>query len=182
MKSTMVAACLLAFQLASAASAVHWPKPVAPVIPQADGYVAIPQAAVMPQRSRVYHAVFNATLPASQPDQIVPALNMAGSELNLLAGAGLSVKNARFVVVFHGGALDAVLDDAHYRAKHRVANPNLPVISALRKAGVELFVCGQNLAFENVDPGAVSADVKIALDALVVLMAYQNDGYALMSF
>jgi intracellular sulfur oxidation DsrE/DsrF family protein len=182
MRLTLVAAFLLAFQLASAASAVHWPKPVAPVIKQADGYVAIPQAAVMPQHSRVYRAVFDATLSASDPNQIVPGLNMAGSELNLLAGAGLSIKNARFVVVFHGGALDAVLDDAHYRAKHRVPNPNLAVISALKKAGVELFVCGQNLAFENVDPAAVTQDVKIALDALVVLMAYQNDGYALMGF
>ncbi len=181
MKLALLAVIALSNTLASPARA-GWAPPVAPVIPQADGYVAIHGAAVAPQVTRLYRAVYNATLAADRPDQLVPALNMAGSELNVLAGSGLSTRNARFVVVFHGGALDAVLDDAHYRAKHHVANPNLEVISELRKAGVQLFVCGQNLAAENVDPKALTPDVKIALDALVVLMAYQNDGYALMSF
>ena len=181
MKLTIAALLVLVAQLTSAGAAL-WPAPMSPVIPEADGYVPIPNAAVAPRASHVYRAVFNATLAADQPTQLIPALNMAGSELNVLAGAGLSVRNARFVVVFHGGALDAILDDAHYRAKHHVPNPNLSVISKLKKAGVELYVCGQNLAFENIDPKTLTPDVKVALDALIVLMAYGNDGFALMSF
>jgi intracellular sulfur oxidation DsrE/DsrF family protein len=107
---------------------------------------------------------------------------LAGSELNVLAGTGVPLANAKFVVIFHGDAIDALLDDAHYRSKYQVANPNLPVIAALEKADVELYVCGQNLAALNVDPKTLTPDVKIALDALIVLMAYQSDGYALMSF
>jgi intracellular sulfur oxidation DsrE/DsrF family protein len=182
MKSTIATVLALALPLSSTAAPSLWPKPTSPVISQADGYVPIPNAAMMPKASRVYRAVFNATMAADRPSHLVPALNMAGSELNVLVGAGLTTHHAKFVVVFHGQALDAILDDAHYRAKHRVANPNLPVIAALRKAGVELFVCGQNLAFENVDPKSITPDVKVALDALIVLMAYQNEGYALMSF
>ena len=37
-------------------------------------------------------------------------------------------------------------------------------------------------AFDKTDPKTLSSDVTIASDALIVLMTYQNNGYALMSF
>jgi intracellular sulfur oxidation DsrE/DsrF family protein len=163
-------------------SAAQWPAPAAPVIPQADGYVTIPKVAIPPTAKRVYRAVYDATKAADKPDQLVPALNMAGSELNALGVAGVPLRNAKFVVVFHGAALDGILDDAHYRAKYKIGNPNLKVLSEMRKAGVEIYVCGQNLAYEHIDPKTLSPDVTVASDALIVLMAYQNDGYALLSF
>jgi hypothetical protein len=43
------------------ALAAAWEKPVAPSVPSASGYVPIPGAAVVPQKSRVYRAVFDAT-------------------------------------------------------------------------------------------------------------------------
>ena len=107
---------------------------------------------------------------------------MAGSELNGLAASGVSLANAKFVIVFHGPAVDGILDDAHYKAKFGIVNPNLRVLSELKKAGVLIYVCGQHLASENIDPRVLSQDVTVASDALIVLMAYQNDGYALISF
>ena len=47
---------------------------------------------------------------------------------------------------------------------------------------VKLFVCGQNLLGESMDAKIISPDVMVASDALIVLMTWQNDGYALMSF
>jgi intracellular sulfur oxidation DsrE/DsrF family protein len=107
---------------------------------------------------------------------------MAGSELNALVAAGVPAANAKFVVVFHGPALDGILDDAHYKAKFGMANPNLPVLAEMKKQGVKLFVCGQNLAFAQVPPSTISPDITVASDALIVLMHYQNDGYALLAF
>ena len=46
----------------------------------------------------------------------------------------------------------------------------------------EIFVCGQNLAADKIDPKTLSPDVQIATDALIVLMTYQNNGYSLLSF
>jgi intracellular sulfur oxidation DsrE/DsrF family protein len=160
----------------------QWPAPVAPVIPEADGYVVIPNVAKAPAEERVYRAIFDATRGADSPTQLLPALNMAGSELNAIGAAGLPLRNAKFVVIFHGAALDGILDDAHYKAKYGVDNPNLTVLVEMKKAGVELFVCGQNLAFAKVDPAAIAPTVTVASDALLVLMEYQDDGYALMSF
>lgn len=166
----------------SLAAAAPWPTPQAPVIPTADGYAAIPGAALRPGHTHVYKAIFDATLAASKPEQLIPALNMAGSELNALGVEGVKTSNARFVVVFHGGALDGILDHAHYRARFGTSNPNLSVLSQLKKAGVRLYACGQNLIAANIDPATISPDVQVASDALLVLMVYQNRGYALMSF
>jgi intracellular sulfur oxidation DsrE/DsrF family protein len=168
--------------LAVAAFAAQWAKPESPVIPAASGYIPIPNAAVMPEAGHVYKAVYDATHGPDQPTQILPALDMAGSELNLFGAIGFPMRKVKFAIVFHGAALDGILDDAHYRAKYKVGNPNLKALAQLKKAGVEMFVCGQNLAALDIAPKAVVPEVKIALDALVVLMAYQNNGYALLSF
>ena len=162
--------------------AYDWGAPRAPVVPQADGYYLVPGAALVPQRSVTYKAVFDATRGADKPSQLLPALDMAGSELNLLAGVGVPVSNAKFVVVFHGDAIDGILNERAYRAKHQVTNPNLPVLAQMRRHGVELYVCGQNLAFEGIDPAAITPEVRVASDALIALMTYQMKGYALLSF
>jgi len=163
-------------------SRAEWPAPKAPVIPAADGYVVIPDVAVPPDPARSYRAIFDASRGAANPKQLVPALNNAGSELNAFGVAGVGRSHIKFAVVFHGAALDALLDDDHYKAKFGVANPNLPVLQQFKKAGVELFVCGQNLASDHIDPKTLSPDVTVASDALIVLIVYQNRGYALLSF
>lgn len=154
----------------------------APVIPEADGYIAIPNTKLAPDKNRTYRAVYDATRASKDSAQLVPAINMAGSELNALGVCGIALTHAKFVIVFHGAAINGILDDAHYKAKFGTSNPNLKVLAELKKAGVKLFVCGQNLLAENIDSKIISPDVSVASDALIVLMSYQNDGYALMSF
>jgi intracellular sulfur oxidation DsrE/DsrF family protein len=137
---------------------------------------------VAPDKSHVYRAIYDATRKADAPNHLLPALNMAGSELNALGAAGVPIGKAKFVVVFHDAAMDGILNDGAYRAKFKVPNPNIPVLRAMKKAGVELFVCGQNVAFAHVDPKSIAPEVAIASDALIVLMTYENEGYALLSF
>lgn len=176
---------VLAFILlagAASQSSAQWGAPAAAAIPGARGYVSIPNAAVSPDKKRTYRAIYNATIAPKEPTQLVPALNMAGGALNAFAATGVPLSNAKFAVVFHGLAIDGILDDEHYKAKHGVANPNLKVLSELKKAGVKVFVCGQSLVRENIDPKFISPDVTVASAAQIVLMTYQNDGYALLSF
>ena len=173
-------ACLVCS--AALAAARSWPAPVASAVPEADGYVAIPDAAVPAMKSRTYKAIFDATQGSADPGKILPALNMLGSELNLFRASGIPAKNVHFAVAFHGDAVDGLLRDDAYRAKFGVPNPNLPVLARLKGLGVDLLVCGQFLAAESRDPASLSPDVTVASDALLVLIAYQNQGYALLSF
>ena len=126
--------------------------------------------------------ISTATRAANKPTELLPALNMAGSEFNALGAAGVPLQNAKFAIVFHGLAINGILDDAHYRKKFGVSNPNLKVLSQLKKCGAEIFVCGQNLAADKIDPKTLLPGVEIASDALIVLMTYQNNGYSLLSF
>jgi intracellular sulfur oxidation DsrE/DsrF family protein len=182
MKLALVLGVVLTSALPALNAATEWPAPAATVIPEANGYISIPNAAVSPDRKRTYRAVFDATKMANNPTDLVPALNMAGAELNAFGASAVPLRNTKFVVIFHGAAINAILDDAHYRSKYGVANPNLNVVKELKKAGVEIFVCGQNLAREHIDPAILTPDVTVASAAPIVLMTYQNDGYALMTF
>jgi intracellular sulfur oxidation DsrE/DsrF family protein len=155
-----------------------WPAPKAPVISQADGYVVIPGAAVRPSEKHVYRAIFESTKFPKDFHELLPALNNAGSELNAFGVEGVPEQNWKFVIVFHGASINGILDDDHYKEKFGISNPNLAVLSGMKKAGVELFVCGQNLASAKIDPSTLSPLVTIGSDALIVLMEYQNAGYA----
>ena len=174
----------LVLSLAAAAflCAADWPPPKSPAVSAADGYVIIPDAALSPSNATRYQAVFDATRAASKPTELVPAINMAASELNALAAVRAPLSNAKFAIVFHGSAVDGILDGESYKAKFGTDNPNLTVIRDMKKAGVEFFVCGQYLAGEKIDPKTISPEVTLAADALLVLMHYQNKGFALMSF
>ena len=163
-------------------AAAQWPPPKAPAVSGADGYVDIPNAALAPAKNSIYRAIFDATRPADKPTELLPALNMAGSELNALATASVPLANAKFAVVFHGPAVDGILDEAHYNAKFGTSNPNLKAIAEMKKQGVEFFVCGQYLAAEKIEPKTLVPNVTVASDALLVLIHYQNNGYALVSF
>jgi intracellular sulfur oxidation DsrE/DsrF family protein len=165
-----------------AVAAAQWPPPKAPALAGADGYVEIPGAALAPTKNSTYRAIFDATRPADKPTELLPALNMAGSELNALTTASVPLANAKFAVVFHGPAVDGILDETHYNAKFGASNPNLKAIVEMKKRGVEFFVCGQYLAAEKIEPKTLLPEVTVAADALLVLIHYQNNGYALVSF
>jgi intracellular sulfur oxidation DsrE/DsrF family protein len=165
-----------------AVAAADWPAPKASVVSNADGYVEIPNAALAPTKNSTYRAIFDSTRPAAKPTELLPALNMAGSELNALATANIPPANAKFAIVFHGAAVDGILDEAHYKTKFGTNNPNLKAIAEMKKKGVEFFVCGQYLAAEKIEPKTLLPEVRVAADALLVLIHYQNDGYALLSF
>lgn len=148
-----------------------------------DPYVAVPGATFLADDRHTYRVLFEARGGPKTPEQVVPVVNMAGTELNTLAAHHVTRAHVAFVVVFHTTPSDeAVLDDAHYRARHGVANPNLPVLAALRRQGVKLYVCGQQLTADKVPLDAVTKDVTIVEDGVVVLMTLGGQGYAHLVF
>jgi hypothetical protein len=125
-------------------AAAQWPPPKAPAVSGADGYVEIPNAALAPTKTSNYRAIFDATRPADKPTELLPALNMAGSELNALAAANVPMTDARFAVVFHGPAVDGILDQAHYNAKFGTSNPNVKAIAEMKRRGWS-FLCAASI-------------------------------------
>ena len=102
---------------------------------------ALLQAAYQPDANAVCRVVFGLTGAAARPDQISPGLKRVVCAVNLYVQAGVRLKPLHFVAITCGAAATA-LDDAHHQKQYDVPDHNLPMIAQLRKAGVDVAVCG----------------------------------------
>ncbi len=133
----------------------------------------------VPNQHTTYKALFDITK-SKHMDKLNGSLNHTARTVNAFAVMGVPLKNLKFVLVVHGPATSVVLSAKAFKAKFGYANPNLKVINALYKAGVELTVCGNALADNGYTPAEVNPKFKIALSAISTLVILQNKGYALM--
>lgn len=111
--------------------------------------------------------------------EVNKGLERAARLLNLYGPAGLAASDVKIAVVVHGEATRSALKNDFYQPRFGgEQNPNLPLIRALQKAGVQVFVCGQALNYKGFPETAVAPDVAIADAALTVTINRQNEGYA----
>ncbi|AKJ42474.1 hypothetical protein SOASR032_12790 [Pragia fontium] len=140
----------------------------------------LPNSAFKPDAHQQYKIVFALNQGAEKPDQVNQALDHVARTVNLYVASGVPLKNLHFVAVAYGKATPLVLRDEEYRKKFGVANPNLPLIDALKKAGVTVSVCGQAVAEHQFDYGWIDERVTLALSALTTITTLEQQGYSLM--
>lgn len=149
------------------------------LFPQIAGYggiAATPDAAEPPRAEA--RIVFDIVAEA-KPAEVNKGLESVARYLNLNAHAGLKPTDVKLALVLHGAATKSALrDDAYGRVTSVATNPNLPLIAALRRHGVEVFVCGQALARQKMARTDVASDVTVAVSAMTVNANKQRDGYA----
>jgi intracellular sulfur oxidation DsrE/DsrF family protein len=108
-------------------------------------------------------------------------LERAARILNLYGLAGMKSSDIRLVVVLHGEAAKSGLNDDFYVPRFGVEqNPNLPLLHALKQAGVEVFVCGQALNYKGFPSASVSGDAQIAAAAVTVIANRLQDGFGIV--
>jgi intracellular sulfur oxidation DsrE/DsrF family protein len=151
-----------------------------PAIQSAGRIHSLPQSAYQPNRKATYKVVFWLTKAADKPDGLSPALERLARTVNLYVGAGVPLNHLKFIAVTSGPATAIALDDAHYRKQYGTANPNLPVIEELRKAGIDITVCAQAVAERHYQYDWIDPHVKVALSALTTIIDLQQEGYALV--
>jgi intracellular sulfur oxidation DsrE/DsrF family protein len=150
------------------------------VITATGAYHPLPKAAYQPDPSATYKVVFSLTKGSDKPDQINPSLERVARTVNLYAAAGVPLDHLKFVAVASGAATGLVLDDEHYKTAFGTTNPNLAAIAQLRKAGVDVAVCGQAMAEHHYPNEWASKDVTLSLSALTTITELEQKGYALM--
>jgi ubiquinone/menaquinone biosynthesis C-methylase UbiE/intracellular sulfur oxidation DsrE/DsrF family protein len=147
-----------------------------PIIHNFGGVLARPQAVEQPRAGA--KVVFDVTSDA-KPGDVNKGLDRVARLLNLYGVAGKSASDIKITIVLHGEATKSALKDAEYKSRFETtANPNLPLIRDLQKAGVEIFVCGQALNYKNYADSEVADDIPIAAAALTVVVNKQTDGFA----
>ena len=163
------------------ASATDYPAPQSPAVPAGTGYVEVPGAAVAMDAKHVYKVIVDGINAAPSPGGVIPALGRASLIVNALTVAHVPAANRKVVVVFHGPSVDGLLRNDAYRKQFAVDNPNTKVIEQLAASGVELFVCAQHMANHKLGMEMLAPQVKLATAASLVLIAYQNEGYAVLA-
>jgi intracellular sulfur oxidation DsrE/DsrF family protein len=164
---------------AYAAPSVQSGKWQYPVIKDAGRIRPLPHAALQPNKKKTYKVVFDVKH-GGKAGKVNKGLAHVARTVNLFAAAGVPQKHLHFAVIFHGPATVAVMKNAAFKQRTGTVNPNLKVISELKKAGVKLYVCGQALAETHIQHNQVDPKITIALSALTSLIELQQQGYVLM--
>jgi len=155
----------------------HTPTLVYPVITGVGGAAELPEAAYRPDQGGPYRVVFDVTAAPDDGGGANPGLAKVARFLNIYGSHGVPAEDMELVVVLHGKATAASLADEAHRAHGGGANPNTELLAQLKRAGVELTVCGQALAHNGYEPAEVAEGVAVAVAALTVVPMLANEGY-----
>lgn len=180
-KAIVLASCLLGGHCVMGAEADMAPGFwVTPTIQGFGKIHELPAAAYQPDRHVTYKIVFALTRAPKEPGEVNPALDRVARTVNLYVASGVPLSHLKLVAVAYGEATPIALDDVHYRAQYGIANPNLPLIALLRKAGVDIAVCGQAVGEHHYEYTWVDKSVTTALSGLTTVTTLEQSGYVLM--
>jgi quercetin dioxygenase-like cupin family protein/intracellular sulfur oxidation DsrE/DsrF family protein len=150
-------------------------KTVTPVVEGYGAVVPLPDAVEQPAKGS--KVVIEATGIARDAAQPLPGLVRAATLLNLAGASGLKASDVEIVVVLHGDATSAALDDVTYKVSGH-DHPHADLMKKLKAAGVKVLVCGQALARKGYDLKRVRGEVVVAASAVTAVINLQARGFA----
>jgi intracellular sulfur oxidation DsrE/DsrF family protein len=134
------------------------------------------------QKDKEYKVIFDIYTDTKKEGAINPLINTVARFLNMHAQNGIPGKNMKVAFVMHGAATKNALNNEAYQDKYLKDNPNIDLIKALKKADVDIFVCGQSLKSRGFPVKGLSKNVKLSLSALTALVEYQENGFKIINF
>jgi intracellular sulfur oxidation DsrE/DsrF family protein len=158
------------------------PPRVNPIIKKFGGVFEIPYAAEKPDPSLFYKIIIEVQDMRNKPEEVNWALNNSARLINLHVMGGVPFDHLDVVLVIHGEATYAVMNNESYKAKYKVNNPNLDLFKELQGAGIKMFVCGQSLINREVDHLKIVPEVKIATSMLTTMTTHMTKGYVPLRF
>jgi intracellular sulfur oxidation DsrE/DsrF family protein len=174
-------ALLLAISLGASRSALAQSEQALP-LPDAPVATDIPGARELPDPNITYKVVFDIGKAAPKVDDVNPALVTIARYFNTLAKYGVPADHRKFVVVFHQGGTEAIVNNATFKARNDGHdNPNIALIRSMKKAGIDFRVCGQAVLARKIDPETVLPEIQLDLWAMTTITNLELRGYIHMS-
>ncbi|MDQ1213948.1 DsrE family protein [Pantoea anthophila] len=99
---------------------------------------------------------------------------------NLYYAAGVPLDQLKFVVSINGDAVSSALNNAQFSKAYGVDNPNLKLISELKKAGVQVTICDQSVAFHQLERDWIDPMVTHTISSGTTVATLENSGYAFL--
>jgi intracellular sulfur oxidation DsrE/DsrF family protein len=138
----------------------------------------VPHAKELPDPNMTYKVLFDVAKAAPKPDEVNPILEALAKYLNTLDKWGVPADHRKLAVIFHQGGGQVILNNDAYKERTGHDNPNIALLQRLKKAGVELHVCGQGLLANKIEPSMVLPGIDVDLWALVSIVNFEMRGYA----
>jgi intracellular sulfur oxidation DsrE/DsrF family protein len=164
----------------SAHSAKAAPAPetfwVYPVIKGYGGVHPRPDAAVQPDPNADYKVIIDVLHGSTDHHQVLPSLHRLARIGNLMGFAKVLPSHVHIVAVIEGEPSFAAASNAQYRKRFKIDNPDLPLLHALKQAGVQWLVCGQALAGNGLTDRDVGPNITVSLSALSDFVVYGQRG------
>lgn len=160
-------------------SGIYAQQPVferGPLIKEYGPAAIIPEAASVPG-DVMFHVAFDVT-ERGEMGAVNRRFETAARFLNMHAKAGVRSDQMNLAVVVHGPAVNDLTHDAAYGAQ----NANAGLIKALLENGVQVYVCGQSAAYQNVAAADLLPGVEMAVSAMTAHALLQQKGYTLNPF
>jgi intracellular sulfur oxidation DsrE/DsrF family protein len=178
MQSARIAAISLVCAVLGLAPTATAQTPQALPIPGVAPARDVPGAKEIPDATTEYRVLFDVSKAAPKPTDVNPTLEAAARYLNTLAKVGVPAEHRKLAVIFHLGGTSAILkNDAHKTRYSGQDNPNVAIIQALKKAGVELHVCGQAVLGAKIEPTEIQPEIQTDLWALTTIVNMELRGY-----
>ena len=150
------------------------------LVPGYDAARDVAGAKELPDPKIDYKVLFSVSNGAKDMSaEVNPMLPTIARYLNTLGKYGVPADHRHLVVMFHqrNPDFDIVMTNEAYRERYGKDNPNIALIHALKKAGVEFRACGQALGGRKIDAKQVNPDIQIDLWAMTSMMNLQMKGF-----
>jgi intracellular sulfur oxidation DsrE/DsrF family protein len=182
MKTLWIGVAVLCVALIGLPGSAHAQAAQAQQIPGVDAATDFPNEHELPDTTMVYKVAFDIGKATPKISDVNSGLEKIAEYYNTLAKHGVPADHIKFIVVFHQQGGQYALTNAAFKTRNDGHdNPNIALIQNLKKAGVDLRVCGQGVLGMKVEQSAILPEVQIDLWALVTLTTYALKGYARVS-
>lgn len=129
-----------------------------------------------------YKILIDIVTPAANAKEISEHFENIARIANLHVAAGVKPENLSVMAVVHGPAVSFILNNETYKQKYGIDNPNQPLFTALKAAGIPLYVCGQTLFKRKVDPATLAPEFDIVQSAVTTITNYAPQGYTVLKY
>nr|MBC7613810.1 DsrE family protein [Pseudopedobacter sp.] len=120
--------------------------------------------------------------PDSMKNEILSGLDEATRVINLHYAAGVPIKKIVPIIVAHGAAEFAFMNNEAFQKRYKMDNPNIKLIHDLETiVGAKFIICEQAMLMKGIKPEKFLPSVKLSLTAQTVITSYQLKGYVLMN-
>jgi intracellular sulfur oxidation DsrE/DsrF family protein len=136
-----------------------------------------PGAHEYPDPKLTYKIVFDLAGGPDTPDKVNPGLHGVAEFINTLAKYNVPASHRIIAVVFHQKSTPAILMNDEYRKRYNTDNPNIALVQAMKKAGVDFRVCGQAVLGMKIDPKTIQPEIQLDLWAGMTIPNLMLRGY-----